>query len=69
MQVDVDYVVDEEEDQIVIVDPNTGRTMPGRAWSDGLHQAVEAKEGISIKQETTTLATITYKNFFLLYNK
>ena len=69
MQVDVDYVVDEEEDQIVIVDPNTGRTMPGRAWSDGLHQAVEAKEGISIKQETTTLATITYQNFFRLYDK
>ena len=66
---DIDYVVDNEEDEIVIVDPNTGRLMKGRQWSDGLHQAVEAKEGISIKQETTTLATITYQNFFRLYNK
>ena len=66
---DVDYVVDEADDEIVIVDPNTGRLMKGRQWSDGLHQAVEAKEGISIKQETTTLATITYQNFFRLYNK
>ena len=66
---DVDYVVDEENDEIVIVDPNTGRLMKGRQWSDGLHQAIEAKEGISIKQETTTLATITYQNFFRLYNK
>ena len=66
---DVDYVVDEQDDEIVIVDPNTGRLMKGRQWSDGLHQAVEAKEGISIKQETTTLATITYQNFFRLYNK
>ena len=69
MAKDVDYVVDEQEDEIVIVDPNTGRLMKGRQWSDGLHQAVEAKEGISIKQETTTLATITYQNFFRLYNK
>ena len=61
--------MDEQEDEIVIVDPNTGRLMKGRQWSDGLHQAVEAKEGISIKQETTTLATITYQNFFRLYNK
>ena len=60
---DIEYVVDEENDEIVIVDPNTGRLMKGRQWSDGLHQAVEAKEGISIKQETTTLATITYQNF------
>ena len=66
---DVDYVVDTEDDEIIIVDPNTGRLMKGRQWSDGLHQAVEAKEGISIKQETTTLATITYQNFFRLYNK
>ena len=66
---DIEYVVDEENDEIVIVDPNTGRLMKGRQWSDGLHQAVEAKEGISIKQETTTLATITYQNFFRLYNK
>ncbi len=69
MMKDVEYVVDEAEDEIVIVDPNTGRLMKGRQWSDGLHQAVEAKEGISIKQETTTLATITYQNFFRLYNK
>jgi len=69
MEKDVDYVVDENDDEIVIVDPNTGRLMKGRQWSDGLHQAVEAKEGISIKQETTTLATITYQNFFRLYNK
>ncbi len=69
MAKDIDYVVDEKDDEIVIVDPNTGRLMKGRQWSDGLHQAVEAKEGISIKQETTTLATITYQNFFRLYNK
>ncbi|MEE1334390.1 MAG: preprotein translocase subunit SecA, partial [Erysipelotrichaceae bacterium] len=61
--------VDEQDDEIVIVDPNTGRLMKGRQWSDGLHQAVEAKEGISIKQETATLATITYQNFFRLYNR
>ncbi|MFV0552504.1 MAG: preprotein translocase subunit SecA [Anaerorhabdus sp.] len=67
MHNDVEYVV--QEDEIVIVDPNTGRLMKGRAYSDGLHQAIEAKEGVSIKQETTTLATITYQNFFRLYNK
>lgn len=66
---DIEYLVDTENDEIVIVDPNTGRLMKGRQWSDGLHQAVEAKEGISIKQETTTLATITYQNFFRLYDK
>lgn len=64
---DVEYVVD--NDEIVIVDQFTGRLMKGRAYSDGLHQAIEAKEGVSIKQETTTLATITYQNFFRLYNK
>jgi preprotein translocase subunit SecA len=69
MAADIDYMVDTENDEILIIDPNTGRTMPGRQWSDGLHQAIEAKEGISIKQETTTLATITYQNFFRLYNK
>ncbi len=69
MMRDIEYVVDTENDEIVIVDPNTGRLMKGRQWSDGLHQAVEAKEGISIKQETTTMATITYQNFFRLYNK
>ncbi|MDI9517928.1 MAG: preprotein translocase subunit SecA [Bacillota bacterium] len=69
MAKDIEYVVDKENDEIVIVDQNTGRMMKGRAYSDGLHQAIEAKEGISIKQETTTLATITYQNFFRLYNK
>lgn len=66
---DIDYVVDNTNDEILIVDPNTGRTMKGRQWSDGLHQAVEAKENISIKQETSTVATITYQNFFRLYDK
>lgn len=66
---DIDYVVNSADDEILIVDPNTGRTMKGRQWSDGLHQAVEAKEGISIKQETSTVATITYQNFFRLYDK
>lgn len=69
MMKDVEYVVDNENDEIVIVDQNTGRMMKGRAYSDGLHQAIEAKEGIGIKQETTTLATITYQNFFRLYDK
>jgi len=64
---DVEYVI--EEDEVVIVDTFTGRKMPGRAYSDGLHQAIEAKEGVSIKQETSTLATITYQNFFRLYEK
>ncbi len=69
MQRDVDYVVDKDADEIIIVDPNTGRLMKGREWSDGLHQAVCAKEQISIHQETTVLATITYQNFFRLYDK
>ena len=69
MTKDVDYMVDYQNDEILIIDPNTGRTMKGRQWSDGLHQAVEAKEGISIKQETVTQATITYQNYFRLYNK
>ncbi len=67
MKRDIEYVV--QDDEIVIVDQNTGRLMKGRAYSDGLHQAIEAKEGVEIKQETTTLATITYQNFFRLYNK
>ena len=66
---DIEYVVDQENDEILIVDQNTGRLMKGRQYSDGLHQAIEAKEGITIKDETTTLATITYQNFFRLYNK
>ena len=64
---DVEYVVEEKE--VIIVDQNTGRKMPGREYSDGLHQAIQAKEGVPIKQETTTLATITYQNFFRLYQK
>ncbi|MFV0379681.1 MAG: preprotein translocase subunit SecA [Anaerorhabdus sp.] len=67
MQKDIEYVV--EDNEIVIVDQNTGRKMKGRAYSDGLHQAIEAKEKVEIKQETTTLATITYQNFFRLYDK
>jgi preprotein translocase subunit SecA len=64
---DVDYVID--ENQIVIVDAFTGRMMKGRVFSDGLHQALEAKEGVPIKQETSTMATITYQNYFRLYKK
>ena len=67
MSKDVEYVV--QDNEIVIVDQFTGRTMKGRAYSDGLHQAIEAKEGVTIKEETSTLATITYQNFFRLYNK
>ncbi len=63
---DKDYVVQGQE--VVIVDENTGRLMIGRQWSDGLHQAVEAKEGVTVKQETQTLATITIQNFFKLYD-
>ncbi|HIK53694.1 MAG TPA: preprotein translocase subunit SecA [Synechococcales cyanobacterium M55_K2018_004] len=64
---DVSYIV--RNDEIVIVDEFTGRVMVGRRWSDGLHQAIEAKEGVTIQPETQTLATITYQNFFLLYPK
>lgn len=67
MMNDVEYVV--QDDEIVIVDQFTGRLMKGRAYSDGLHQAIEAKEGVTIKEETSTLATITYQNFFRLYEK
>ncbi len=66
-KVDVSYVV--KEGSIIIVDDFTGRLMEGRQWSDGLHQAVEAKEGVRIKEETQTLATITFQNFFKLYDK
>ena len=55
--------------EIIIVDEFTGRLMPGRNWSDGLHQAVEAKEGVRVKEENQTLATITLQNFFKLYDK
>ena len=64
---DVAYVV--KDGEVVIVDEFTGRLMPGRRWSDGLHQAVEAKEGLQIKEENQTLATITFQNFFKLYKK
>ncbi|HCX98036.1 MAG TPA: preprotein translocase subunit SecA, partial [Gammaproteobacteria bacterium] len=66
-QKDVDYIV--QEDEVVIVDEFTGRTMPGRRWSEGLHQAIEAKESVSIKKENQTLASITFQNYFRLYNK
>ena len=66
-QKNVDYIV--RNDQIVIVDEFTGRTMPGRRWSEGLHQAVEAKEGVSIQNENQTLASITFQNYFRLYDK
>ena len=64
---DVDYVVN--NDEVVIVDEFTGRTMPGRRWSDGLHQAVEAKEGVRVKEENQTVASITFQNYFRLYSK
>ncbi|MBR5161254.1 MAG: preprotein translocase subunit SecA, partial [Thermoguttaceae bacterium] len=65
---DVNYIIS-DDDEIVIVDEFTGRLMPGRNWSDGLHQAVEAKEGVKVKQENQTLATVTLQNFFKLYRK
>ncbi len=64
----VDYIVS-EKGEVVIVDEHTGRTMPGRRWSDGLHQAVEAKEGVKIQNENQTLASITFQNYFRLYEK
>ncbi len=65
-QKDVEYIV--KDGEVIIVDEFTGRTMPGRRWSDGLHQAIEAKEGVSIKQENQTVASITFQNFFRLYS-
>ncbi|WP_217541842.1 preprotein translocase subunit SecA [Vibrio cholerae] len=64
----VDYIVT-PDGEVVIVDEHTGRTMPGRRWSDGLHQAVEAKEGVKIQNENQTLASITFQNYFRLYEK
>ncbi len=64
---DVDYVV--KDGEVIIVDEFTGRLMPGRRWSDGLHQAVEAKEGVKIESENQTLATITFQNYFRMYDK
>lgn len=66
-KIDDHYIV--KDDEIIIVDEFTGRTMPGRRWSDGLHQAVEAKEGVTIQQENQTLAAITFQNYFRLYGK
>jgi preprotein translocase subunit SecA len=67
MQNDKDYMV--SEDQVLIIDQFTGRVLPGRQFSEGLHQALEAKEGVLIKKETVTVATITYQNFFRMYKK
>ena len=64
---DVDYIV--QSDEVVIVDEFTGRTMPGRRWSEGLHQAIEAKESVSIQHENQTIASITFQNYFRLYSK
>ena len=64
---DVDYIV--KDNEVIIVDEFTGRLMPGRRWSDGLHQAIEAKEGVKIASENQTLATITFQNYFRMYNK
>lgn len=64
---DVHYIV--KNNEVIIVDEHTGRLMPGRRWSDGLHQAVEAKEGATIQLENQTLATITFQNYFRLYEK
>ena len=68
MILDIDYVVSEEQ-EILIVDQFTGRTMEGRRYSDGLHQAIEAKEGVPIQDETKTSASITYQNLFRMYKK
>lgn len=64
---DIEYIV--KDGEVIIVDEHTGRTMPGRRWSDGLHQAVEAKEGVKIQSENQTLASITFQNYFRLYDK
>ncbi|HLZ00022.1 MAG TPA: preprotein translocase subunit SecA, partial [Candidatus Angelobacter sp.] len=64
---DVEYVV--KDGEVIIVDEFTGRMMPGRRWSDGLHQAIEAKEGVKIERETQTLATVTFQNYFRMYKK
>ncbi len=66
-EIDQQYII--EENKVIIVDEHTGRKMPGRRWSDGLHQAVEAKEGVEVERETQTYATITIQNYFRLYHK
>ena len=67
MERDVDYII--QDGKIVIIDENTGRPQPGRRFSDGLHQAIEAKEGVAIQKETQTYATITLQNYFRMYEK
>ncbi|RIO56829.1 preprotein translocase subunit SecA, partial [Mammaliicoccus sciuri] len=67
LQRDVDYMVNDGE--VLIVDQFTGRTMPGRRFSEGLHQAIEAKEGVKIQNESKTMASITFQNYFRMYNK
>src|SRR3954452_23503920 len=67
-QRDVNYLVT-DDGKVLIIDEFTGRVLPGRRWSDGLHQAVEAKEGVRIQEETRTMATITFQNLFRIYNK
>ena len=64
---DVEYIV--RGGEVIIVDEFTGRTMPGRRWSDGLHQAVEAKEGVRVREENQTVASITFQNYFRIYKK
>ena len=64
---DVEYIV--RDGEVVIVDEFTGRTMPGRRWSDGLHQAIEAKEGVRVREENQTVASITFQNYFRMYDK
>src|SRR6185503_14498423 len=64
---DVNYLI--EEGKVLIIDEFTGRKMPGRRWSDGLHQAIEAKEGVTVEEENQTLATITFQNYFRMYGK
>ena len=66
-QRDVEYIV--QEDQVVLIDEHTGRTMAGRRLSEGLHQAIEAKEGVSIQSESQTLASTTFQNYFRIYGK
>src|SRR4029079_12401672 len=66
-QRDVDYIV--RDGEVIIVDEFTGRTLPGRRWSDGLHQAVEAKEGVAVQRENQTLASVTFQNLFRMYDK
>ena len=64
---DIDYIV--KDDKVIIIDEFTGRMMDGRRWSDGLHQAVEAKEGVRVEPENQTLASITFQNYFRMYPK